>query len=1793
MKYAAEHGILIKFSVLVSCLLLSFVLSQGSIHANTLARSRVKVAGINSTPPQLPDLKLPYRSSETMYWTGGPHEYSKPGALTASFPSGLGSGLDFGNTTSFDVLAMASGTVEETSCYGGLGFGCHVAIRHSVGGTILIYAHLLQGSIVVSNGQNIIQGQIIGKAGNSGTQDVHLHIELRDGGVCNITVDCLPGGLGGNPLGWDDLMPFVDGYQIGSYLVDSEGLQAYNYDGSAVKGNAKVIYNFPFHDQTGSGYISRTGVVRVDSSFPIPPNQCPSADDCERSVPGAATQFAGHGTFGPVVSSPNALRARQLTTAPSGGILLSTNNPPPGPTPPPPTPPPSQNGIELVSVSSHTVRPGEQFNPSVTIRMSSGYLDPSRGDHLHATPESSTNTYGAWPVQPVKTYVPTGGMYTFDVNNDSSFKMTAPTTAGQYQSVWQMRVGGIHIGPQAIIQINVQPNPPSDGVALYENSNYGGSSGIFSYSSNSTCIYLGGMDNRANSIRFLGSYSGNYDAVMYGDNNCGVFNARYFGQYVSDFALLNDQFSSMRIEKHPWEKNVNCGNDGVTLYENPNFGGSCIHANSPAYAETLRDFALNDMVSSAKIVGSWVLYLWEHDSRGGRLIVSSSDVADLSGFSFNDIASSAEIEPPSTCKRLYPSVSPFNTGTVAISTLKNCGDGYKPGTLVQLVATPNAGYAFYYWSGAFSGTSPSTGYQVYVDSNVTANFVVPGSQPPTPPPPPISSVAFGLGVDGDPVINSISYADETRTSLAASVNSGETTIPVASITGFSVGNEVIIHQTQGIPGGQYEFGIISDVAVGRLTLKDKLSNSYAQGGSSRAQVVRVPNYRSLTIQNGGTLSAHSWDGFTGGIVAFRVSRQLDVQAGGKIDVSARGARGAPVNSTGYAGSQGEGQNGLGIQTTGSNWTGGGGGCSMGWGNPAGGGGGGHSSPGTPGNPGNNNDCGTPGAGGISFGIPELTNQIVFGGGGGSGGAKRPQDGGYAGGYGGSGGGIIIAWANLMTVNGAIVANGQTGGVGNGFNTSANGGGGAGGSIRLIAGSGTIGVSNLVTALGGAGGSYFGDYTEDGGPGSIGRIRNEFCDNFSAASIPIASMYRLTCVLDVANDDFNNAITINSTPFVDTRQTLGASNSADDPNLCRVSGEARGGSTTWYRFIPSSDGLVAIDTAGSSYDTVLGVFTGSRTHLTRLTCNDNQNNSNQAFVNFNVSAGVPYYIEVADSRVASSFAKPVRTSQPAQMAGASGGLLSLSLTFASNTMFGSGSDGEPMLTGTSYTDNIRTTLATTAVVGQQYLSIVSSSGIASGDEILIHQSQGTGVGTYEYARVTNSTSVSIALQQGLSNTYNQGGNSRTQVIRVLNYSNLTVPSGVRLTSHAWDGSTGGIVAFRVKGSLNVQTGGSLDADQMGYRGAPTNSSGYGGSQGEGQNGQGSQSTTANGIAGGGGCSNGYGNPAGGGGGGNGTPGISGNPGNNNGCDTPGGAGGSILTGDMAGLISLGGGGGSGGAKRPQDGGFAGGYGGTGGGIVIFSAYNLTLDGTLSANGQAGGLGNGFNTSANGGGGAGGSIRIVVGSGTVNTLLAVYGIGGTYTGDHTEDGGRGGNGNIRVEYCDSFSGASNPPASVFHLTCPIFQSPTVANDDIGNATSINSFPFAEAKDTSGATGSANDPTLCTGNKGSASVWYRVVPTQNKLLTVATVGSNYDTVVAVWRESPGSLLLVGCDDNSGGNLASRLSVPVSAGQQYYIEVADWFTTQGLSARPIVKSPASARALNIYMNLTSLLYYFPFVVR
>jgi hypothetical protein len=84
-----------------------------------------------------------------------------------------------------------------------------------------------------------------------------------------------------------------------------------------------------------------------------------------------------------------------------------------------PTMPPDTNGVQVLGISPIQVEPGNIFNPSVTIKVTSGSL--TTGVDLHATPDTTNNTFGAWPQQGVHYTVSTGNTYTFSAPKSAPF----------------------------------------------------------------------------------------------------------------------------------------------------------------------------------------------------------------------------------------------------------------------------------------------------------------------------------------------------------------------------------------------------------------------------------------------------------------------------------------------------------------------------------------------------------------------------------------------------------------------------------------------------------------------------------------------------------------------------------------------------------------------------------------------------------------------------------------------------------------------------------------------------------------------------------------------------------------------------------------------------------------------------------------------------------------------------------------------------------------------------------------------------------------------------------------------------------------------------------------------------------------------------------------------------------------------------------------------------------------------------------------------------------------------------
>jgi hypothetical protein len=135
-----------------------------------------------------------------------------------------------------------------------------------------------------------------------------------------------------------------------------------------------------------------------------------------------------------------------------------------------------------------------------------------------------------------------------------------------------------------------------------------------------------------------------------------------------------------------------------------------------------------------------------------------------------------------------------------------------------------------------------------------------------------------------------------------------------------------------------------------------------------------------------------------------------------------------------------------------------------------------------------------------------------------------------------------------------------------------------------------------------------------------------------------------------------------------------------------------------------------------------------------------------------------------------------------------------------------------------------------------------------------------------------------------------------------------------------------------------------------------------------------------------------------------------------------------------------------------------------------------------------------------------------------------------------------------------------------------------DNVARASRIDALPYFDVRDTSGATLEEGEPQPC-GDIG-ATVWYAwtvtASPPISEPVTFATNGSDYDTVLAVYRATNGfsppdgaNLELVGCNDDAAAGApellglpggASSVSFTAEAGSTYYIQAGGKSGATGL---------------------------------
>ncbi len=109
---------------------------------------------------------------------------------------------------------------------------------------------------------------------------------------------------------------------------------------------------------------------------------------------------------------------------------------------------------------------------------------------------------------------------------------------------------------------------------------------------------------------------------------------------------------------------------------------------------------------------------------------------------------------------------------------------------------------------------------------------------------------------------------------------------------------------------------------------------------------------------------------------------------------------------------------------------------------------------------------------------------------------------------------------------------------------------------------------------------------------------------------------------LANDLFDSAFPFEDPPSSAFQSTFGATQTPGEPSGADCISEID--SSVWYRYIPSVDGTLTVDTLGSNYDTVLVAYIGPELEfIGEIACNDDFGPELTSQVTFSATAGEQY------------------------------------------------------------------------------------------------------------------------------------------------------------------------------------------------------------------------------------------------------------------------------------------------------------------------------------------------------------------------------------------------------------------------------------------------------------------------------------------------------------------------------------------------------------------------------------------
>lgn len=110
---------------------------------------------------------------------------------------------------------------------------------------------------------------------------------------------------------------------------------------------------------------------------------------------------------------------------------------------------------------------------------------------------------------------------------------------------------------------------------------------------------------------------------------------------------------------------------------------------------------------------------------------------------------------------------------------------------------------------------------------------------------------------------------------------------------------------------------------------------------------------------------------------------------------------------------------------------------------------------------------------------------------------------------------------------------------------------------------------------------------------------------------------------------------------------------------------------------------------------------------------------------------------------------------------------------------------------------------------------------------------------------------------------------------------------------------------------------------------------------------------------------------------------------------------------------------------------------------------------------------------------------------------------------------------------------------------------ANDLIADAVAVTALPYSDSSSTVEAT-TTGEPTDCM---TSPAIWYKYTPTAAISVQADTIGSGFDTKLAIYQGKPrSSSAAIACDDDGGGYPASLIAISLAPRVTYYIMVGGY---------------------------------------